>query len=395
MINRVFCAALTAATIFVPALARCDEPLTGTHPAQYRLIWTSDPVREAILSWSTAQQGRDHRLHVRSSEGGEERIIDAAESARYSAGDENVELYYHHALLKELQPDTKYFVTMESDGDRSRELHFRTAPAEDRPLKIIFGGDSRSDQKARRKVNELIARLVTEDDSILALSHGGDYIASGRKLSQWSEWMSDHELTITADGRLLPIVPTRGNHDGGPLFNEVFGFPATNENYYGVQLGPQIRLVTLNTETSIAGDQADWLAEELQQHRPKVRWLLAQYHRPAFPAVKIPSGALQHWVPLFEQYNVDLVCEADGHCIKRTPPIRDNRVDESGVVYIGEGGFGVPQRTPKRGRWYLNPPGMTSAGHHVTVLAFSSERLEGKVVGLEGQVLDTFSRSAR
>ena len=374
-------------------LGNCDEPLQGTHPAQYRLIWTSDPAREATVSWSTATEGRLHRARLRMIGGEEARVVDAS-SGRYSAGDESIELHYHHARLTDLRPDTAYSVVLESDGDRSRELSFRTAPDEDKPLKIIFGGDSRSDQKSRRQMNELIARLVGEDEAILALAHGGDYIASGRKLSQWSEWMSDHELTIS-NGRLLPIIPTRGNHDGGPLFNEIFGFPRADLNYYSVPLGPQVRLVTLNTETSIAGDQAQWLASELEQLRPKTRWLIAQYHRPAFPAVKIPSGALQHWVPLFEEHNVDLVCEADGHCIKRTPPVRNNQVDETGVVYIGEGGLGVPQRKPKPGRWFLEPPGMASAGHHVFVLEFTKERLSGKAISPEGQELDSFTRSVR
>ena len=44
--------------------------------------------------------------------------------------------------------------------------------------------------------------------------------------------------------------------------------------------------------------------------RPAHRWLAVQYHRPAFPAVKSPSGALQFWVPLFDRFNVDLVYEA-------------------------------------------------------------------------------------
>jgi len=48
----------------------------------------------------------------------------------------------------------------------------------------------------------------------------------------------------------------------------------------------------------------------IAQSRPKHRWLIAQYPRPAYPAVKSPSRALQSWIPLFEKFNVDLVCEA-------------------------------------------------------------------------------------
>src|SRR5690606_2705771 len=111
---------------------------------------------------------------------------------------------------------------------------------------IIFGGDSRSGLRPRRQINRMMARMVRETPSILAFAHGGVYIATGTDLGQWSEWMSAHELMVTNDGRLLPIIPTRGNHDRGPIFNEVFDFPEGDANYYGTPLGPKVLLVTLN-----------------------------------------------------------------------------------------------------------------------------------------------------
>ena len=101
-------------------------------------------------------------------------------------------------------------------------------------------------------------------------------------------------------------------------------------------------------------------------------------------------------MPLFEQYNVDLVCEGDGHNIKRTAPIRDFKVDLTGVVYIGEGGLGVGQRTPKDHRWYLNPPqAKTGKGHHVQLLTFDREQLASRVVLIGGEVFDDYSRPVR
>ena len=254
----------------------------------------------------------------------------------------------------------------------------------------------------RRQDNTMMAELVAAShensnpaDDLLAFAHGGDYIVSGTNLEQWSVWLSDHELTTGKDGRMLPVIPARGNHDKGKIFNEVFGFPDDDLNYYAINIGPEVRFVTLNTETSTAGDQAKWLDGELEHSRPNYRWLLAQYHRPAFPAVKEPSTALQSWVPLFEKYNVDLVCESDGHNIKRTVPIRGGKADESGVVYIGEGGLGVPQRTPKTDRWFLESPGMADQGHHVFVLTFEEDKLKGKCILLGGKIRDTFERSVR
>tara|TARA_R110002049_G_scaffold4601_5_gene32380 strand:+ start:533352 stop:534572 length:1221 start_codon:yes stop_codon:yes gene_type:complete len=380
--------------------AWADAPLTGTSPAHWRVTWTDDPSTTATVSWSTRQQGQSHQLQFRVQGQAEFEGAQLARSGRFTGG--SVELYYHHVRLTGLQPSTAYEVQMTSDGNRSPLLYFLTAPSVDRSFSLLNGGDSRSDSPTRRQVNQMMASMVADSfknddaaDDVLALAHGGDYIVSGTNMDQWSAWLSDHELTIGKDGRMLPVIPARGNHDKGKPFNEVFGFPEGDTNYYAINIGPQVRFVTLNSETSVAGDQAKWLEQELAASRAKNRWLVAQYHRPAFPAVKVPSTALLSWVPLFEKYNVDLVCEADGHNIKRTVPIRQNKPNETGIVYIGEGGLGVPQRTPKLDRWYLQSPGMADQGHHVFVLTFKEDKLEGKCVLLGGKIRDEFQRAVR
>ena len=211
---------------------------------------------------------------------------------------------------------------------------------DDRSFSVLFGGDSRSGHFARAQVNLLMAALSEKNPEIIAFAHGGDYIGSGKNWGQWSRWLSQHELTVAASGKVLPIIPTRGNHDGGPLFDEIFDSPGgkERENYFSTRLSPQVALVTLNSETKAGGAQRTWLGKTLQSLRPEVRWLLAEYHRPAWPAVKRPGAAQEFWVPLFEEFDVDLVVESDGHVIKRTVPIRNEKKDSTGVVYVGEGG---------------------------------------------------------
>lgn len=401
MMPRLCCAMLLACLIvgFAKA-AHADAPLVGTQPAHWRVTWTSDPSTSATISWTTAERGSSHSVTFRVKQDGSGEGVRVAESGRFTGGE--VELYYHHVRLTDLQPATAYEVSMKSDADVSPTFYFVTAPSEDRSFSILHGGDSRTGRDERRAVNRMMASLVERSfqnddpaDDVIAFAHGGDYIQSGPNMAQWSAWLSDHELTVASDGRLLPVIPTRGNHDKGKPFNEVFAFPEDDLNYYGLDVGPEVRLVTLNTEISTAGDQAKWLDKELAASRPKYRWLLAQYHRPAYPAVKSPGTALESWVPLFEKYNVDLVAESDGHTIKRTVPIRNGKLDETGVVYIGEGGLGVPQRTPKKDRWYLESPGMAAADHHVFVLTFQDNTITSQCVLLDGSIRDHYSRNAR
>jgi hypothetical protein len=110
----------------------------------------------------------------------------------------------------------------------------------------------------------------------------------------------------------------------------------------------------------------------------------------------MPGPALLFWVPLFEKHNVDLVCEADGHCIKRTVPIRNYKFDPTGIIYIGEGGLGVGQRTPRADLWYLQPPhGKCGQGHHVQLLTFAKDRLTYRVIRLGGEVFDEHHMAPR
>jgi len=365
--------------------------VTGKGPSQWRVIWTKDPATSATVSWTTASKGKKHQVsfeaHVSDKNVKKQStvVLSHRDGAYSGAGGE----HYHHARLTGLKPSTTYRFVITSDGESSPPMHFTTAPADDREFHLLFGGDSRSGHFARAQVNLLMAALAEEDKDLIAFAHGGDYISSGKSWSQWSRWLSQHELTVTASGKALPIIPTRGNHDGGPLYDEIFDSPGSSgKNYFSTKLSPQVALVTLNSEISAGGSQLAWLGKTLKSLRPEVRWLLAEYHRPAWPAVKKPGSPKKFWVPLFEQFNVDLVVESDGHVIKRTVPIRNEKPDPTGVVYVGEGGLGVSQRRPDRNRWYLKAPGMAGAGHHVMRVSFGKKQLDYEVILLDRKVAD-------
>lgn len=385
-----------------------DEKVRS-EPCHWRLVWTADPATQARVGWNTKDKGSKHRLRWRKK--GETKFRQlAASTGLFSYGDKAknkkgvpLSVYYHHADLEALTPATTYEVQCVSGRKTSPVFHFVTAPDNQPEFSLLFGGDSRSDRVTRAKMNRLIAKLFAESeaatdpaDRIIGMMHGGDYASDGTVIKPWVNWMADHEKTVTDSGRLLPVIPTRGNHDRGRLFNECFGFDNEDKRtYYAVSFGSTLRVVTLNTETSIAGDQALWLRDELTKSVPTHRWVVPQYHRPGYAAVKIPGGALAHWVPIFEEFNLKLVCEADGHVIKRTLPIRRGKHDETGVVYVGEGGLGVGQREPKVKRWFLQPPGMSAKGHHVMRLKFTADQLYYECIALDdGKIIDSWQCKA-
>lgn len=385
------------------------------HPAfppvgHVRVQWMHDPSEKALVAWTTPVAGTVHTVHYDTKPRNRQLSAyaqkqDALPSRQYTllpveAG--TPEGWAQAALLEKLEPSTTYYFVAVSDKTVSREFHFVTAPTDDRPIKLLYGADSRRARPnlpephlKRREVNRLIAALVEEQPEILALAHGGDYCS----YAEWrflSDWLSDHDLTITKAGRVLPIIPARGNHEGKIGFEEVFYWPGRETPYYySTALSPRAVLLTLNTNASKAGDQRDWLEAELtRQRREGEKAIIVQYHVPAYPSVKpIANGTQQrlHWVPLFERFQVSLVCEADDHMLKRTVPIFEDRHDpERGLIYIGDGGLGVPQRVPDLTRWYLKSPGFARPALHVHLLDFGENELRVSAIGLQRDVLDRF-----
>ena len=377
-------------------------PLEGLTPAQWRVIWTTGPATAATVSWSTAEPGKAHSVYYDtvSRHGAPLRYAlrqVARENGPYTLSDKDKkdgvpQAYYHHARLKRLEPATTYYFVIKSGDAVSKELRFTTAPADDASFTLFYGGDSRTHQEARIRINCIIGEVFEACPEIIGFTHGGDYISSGANWAEWSAWLSQNELTATRDGRVLPIIPTRGNHDGGPCYDQVFGTPgAVGKNYFVTPLSATTALVTLDNSNRKAGPdpvQTAWLKRNLAALRPELRWLMLSFHIPVYPAVKDPAIELKVWPPVFEQYNVDLVLESDGHCVKRTVPIRNGKYDPTGVVYIGEGGLGAPQRDPKLDRWYLQPPGFASRGDHVQLLDFAPGGLRMRVLMSDGSIAD-------
>lgn len=390
-------------------------------PRHLRVIWTESPSSYAVVSWTTLHEhGKIHKVYYDTiSRGGDKLLysfqVNASKSGAISMVDEDFKEgvpqgYYHHADLKDLKPSTSYYFVVETDGSVSDELYFISGPDDDREFSLLWGGDSRlggpepryagrTPHVDRQAMNRRIKSLMDEDPGIIGFIHGADYgtTADWRHLFWWFE---DHEIVIAEDNRILPLIISRGNHDMQIGFEENFWLGETQKKkgfdyYFLTQLGSETAILTLNSEISVAGDQREWLEENLAASRPENRWVLVNYHRPAYPVVKDPENATfkrvrETWVPIFEKYNIDLALESDGHILKRTVPIRNNKYDESGIIYIGEGGLGVPQRVADSTRWFIQPPGFAMSAHNVHKLSFFKDSISVKAIGMEGQILDKF-----
>ncbi len=327
---------------------------------RYRLVWNDNPATTmgfALDQYDDGSGSLSNPVIYYGTSPNSMTIMLAHDRYEPESGMDN---YFFKAI--NLQPNTIYYFQIQDGQTTSQTFYFETAPDDpNERISIIAGGDSRAafdggDQQARQNANKLVAKLRPH-----CVLFGGDYTNLDTN-GEWQTWMDDWQLTIASDGRMTPIIATRGNHellDGSriyDLFNTASGSSNPDDTYYALNLGGDLlRVYTLNSMISVTGDQATWLANDLAANC--TNWKIAQYHYPMRPH---SSGKDEQddqrsaWCPAFEAHGVQLALESDSHLCKYTQPvsmsteagsaegyIQDN---QHGVVYIGEGGWGATLR---------------------------------------------------
>ncbi|MFC4872023.1 metallophosphoesterase family protein [Negadavirga shengliensis] len=328
-------------------------------------------------------------------------------------------------------------------GEFERVYSFRTMPEKNySPIRFAAGGDT-SHGEMFRQMN--CTAMKYDPDFIV---WGGDLAyANGREenLDRWISWFDRlREDLVTEDGRVVPVVLAIGNHDvldhhypgsettigktlgmpdfitqvkrgefaeatdkmraeKGPYFYALFAFPG--QPGYGVlDFGNYLSLIILDSSHSnlISGQQTSWLKEVLKSRagRPHV---IPVYHKPAYPSGRVQPGGIrnqfwseqvfQHWVPLFEEFGVRVALENDDHTYKRTYPLRRDMVDPSGIVYLGDGSWGVEKKEPKTPEevWYLKKSASENSAIIVTLHGPHQHFL---MVNEEGTVIDEYPERA-
>lgn len=269
--------------------------------------------------------------------------------------------------LKGLKAGERYAFRI---GEEEKLYYFRTVGEEG--VQFVVGGDAYLSESLFNQMNEVIA--AHEPDFVVI---GGDIayaigtvkgVLGGREweMSRWKEFFRKWEETmVKKNGDLIPLVPVVGNHDvrqgegGHPekqgAFYRLFSFPEGSRAYRVLDVGDGLTLFLLDSGHTfpVEGRQTEWLKKALEERENK-QWKMAVYHVAAFPSYypygkSISKKIRASWSPLFEEYGVCVAFEHHNHCYKRTYPLRNERVDATGVVYLGDGSWGVSPRGPVRG----------------------------------------------
>jgi len=320
-------------------------------PTNLRLVGSGDMTTEMILAFEADSMANARVYYDVVSHG-----YDLSSYANSQAVDESyflVGMQSQIIRLKNLQPDTRYYFVV-ADNSGSTAVHFfETLPDSLESLSIIAGGCSIKNRSVRINANRMVSKLLPH-----AVLFTGDFTDIGT-YTEWDNWFSDWSYSFTLNGRITPIIPARGNHESNNNFLTMFfGIPA--KGYYHTRLNDLLSVYTLNSEDFINNydTQTFWLDQKLTNENS--RYKIMQYHKSIRPHTTLKlEGDIQYcfWPRIFEKHKVDLVVEADATALKQTWPIVSctgglncdlgfMRDDQNGIIYIGEGGWGSPIKTP-------------------------------------------------
>jgi hypothetical protein len=380
--------------------ARPDDEQAAFQPSTLFLTWQRDPTTTMTVQWVGAKGETADTAVSYAPLKAESWQSQPTTDRPYPMTD----LKVFRAELTGLTPGADYLFRI---GKQSPTYRFRTMPAKaTNAIHFISGGDVGVNPHAVAN-NVQAAR----QDPMFAVVGGDLGYDNGRSVEISLAFLRNYSKHMVGrDGRLIPLVACIGNHevDGGygkprdkaPFFYALFDGLYPETGYATLDFGDYLSLVLLDSGhvSPIAGDQADWLGRALRE-RADHPHLIAVNHVPAYPSYRAPEGRAgrpgtgeeqrKHWVPLYERYNLDLVLEHHDHTFKRTHPLLGGLRNDRGVLYLGDGSWGM-LRSPKppEARPYLAAVG---GSYHFTV-----HRLEGDQrfhVALEegGKVIDICS----
>src|SRR6516165_12216336 len=351
---------------------RADSP-GAPSPQGVHVQFGADAAKQAAVSWLAATAVSSPRLRLGKAESGYGREAPAEERV-YTEALSGQTVFTYHAHLDHLQPDTQYVYEVLNDGAAPVAGAFRTGPAgRSRGFRFTSFGDQAIPAAVGQGLGPwtvnagFIVPAVESLDPLFHLFNGDLAYAnvSDAPVATWTSFFNNN--TRSAANR--PWMPAAGNHENevgnGPQgylsYQTRFELPDNGSdefrgNWYAFTAGP-IRVISLNNDDVClqdggfsafrrdhvptyvpngdnpyimgysSGVQRQWLEGELAMARQSgsIDWIVVCMHQVSMSSAHFNGadlGIRENWLPLFDQYGVDLVVAGHEHHFERSFPVR-------------------------------------------------------------------------
>jgi hypothetical protein len=346
-------------------------------PEQIHLTWGDDPTSNVIVSWASPAEARHPRVRV------DGHATVPAVQRTYTDGINGETVWTYHARLNGLRPGSHYSYTVTADND-SHASHpfggsFRTAPRGRAPFRFTSFGDLATPNPAWVLSYGQSAYAVAAVERFQPLFHllNGDLCYANLNPATQPEVWRDFGNNNQASAANRPWMPCLGNHevefDNGPQgytsYLTRYALPGNGEpdfrgRWYAFRVGGAL-FISLDASdviyqdgaafvagpaplTPVAstknpaipagtsfyirgyshGAQTAWLRRTLAAARRDgtIDWIIVQMHQDATTSSENGNGSdaglRETWLPLFDQYRVDLVVCGHDHDYERSFPVR-------------------------------------------------------------------------
>jgi hypothetical protein len=360
-------------------IQRVPLPVT---PRLTKLPMLQDFRQDAMrLFWETDGNLAQHAVEWGRSDVAEHTLTQI-ETVQIDAGH-----FVHRATLTGPLPETRYVYRVRSGDAASATFSFRTAPLHDTPFAVAWWGDS---QVGPGVLQQLIPSMLAHGVDWMGVV--GDLVSSGASLYDWQTyWFGALEFRNIAQTH--PALFARGNHDGEHPYCYAYSTLPGNGSWYAFDYGNS-RFIFLDSEapTGTSPEQHAWLQDELA--RPETQnamFRVVCFHK--LPYANLWNGGgytgepwvRSDWVPLFRQFNVDLVINGHAH--------NYNRGTTNGVTYTVVGGGGGVLDTERVAFWPLFT--VEYSRYHYGLLEVGGSTLAWHAYDNSDQVLDSFTLPSR
>lgn len=353
---------------------------------QIVLTWTADPATTQTITWLMTSNSSACVQYLKAEEYSGD--FGLAPQVEVDGTAFDLEHYRYTVTLSGLSPGTRYVYRVGREGAWSEARSFSTAPADPEGFTFLYLGDV---QSGYTQWGSLLDKIYSEDPQLRFALLAGDLTDNGDDENEWGEFLG------AAAGLFswIPLMPAMGNHDGSMYLN-FFALPnngpvGLKQEFYSFDYG-NAHFVVLNSNKNADPAARQWLREDLQNTAKK--WRFAVFHHPAYPVVAdykgIDQSIRQNWVPILEQYGVDMVFVGHQHVYMRTKPLRDGqaRPDGEGIVYVmGNAGtkyYGLGPDHP-----YIDNQLAGASNYQVIDIAGDTLTMTARDAG--GQVIDTYT----